>query len=109
MSTRSEAVLRSRRLNLELLWSNHPNDCLTCDKAGECSLQNLMYEYDVKTSRFVKQNPVPALDESNPAIYRDMNKCILCGKCVRICDEVQGQHVWDVFGSWDKDKGINRL
>ncbi|QII13030.1 NAD-dependent formate dehydrogenase alpha subunit / selenocysteine-containing [Candidatus Kuenenia stuttgartiensis] len=94
VSTRSEAVLRSRRLNLELLWSNHPNDCLTCDKAGECSLQNLMYEYDVKTSRFVKQNPVPALDESNPAIYRDMNKCILCGKCVRICDEVQGQHVW---------------
>lgn len=94
VSTRSEAVLRSRRMNLELLWSNHPNDCLTCDKAGECSLQNLMYEYDVKTSRFVKQNPVPAPDESNPAIYRDMNKCILCGKCVRICDEVQGQHVW---------------
>lgn len=101
VSTRSEAVLRSRRLNLELLWSNHPNDCLTCDKAGECSLQNLMYEYDVKTSRFVKQNPVPALDESNPAIYRDMNKCIMCGKCVRICDEVQGQHVWTF-----SDRGI---
>lgn len=101
VSTRSEAVLRSRRLNLELLWSNHPNDCLTCDKAGECSLQNLMYEYDVKTSRFVKQNPVPAPDESNPAIYRDMNKCILCGKCVRICDEVQGQHVWTF-----SDRGI---
>ncbi len=101
VSTRSEAVLRSRRLNLELLWSNHPNDCLTCDKAGECSLQNLMYEYDVKTSRFVKQNPVPAPDESNPAIYRDMNKCIMCGKCVRICDEVQGQHVWTF-----SDRGI---
>lgn len=94
VSTRSEAVLRSRRMNLELLWSNHPNDCLTCDKAGECSLQNLMYEYDVKTSRFVKQNPVPLPDESNPGIYRDMSKCILCGKCVRICDEVQGQQVW---------------
>jgi formate dehydrogenase alpha subunit len=60
-----------------------------------------MYEYDVKTSRFVKQNPVPAPDESNPAIYRDMNKCIMCGKCVRICDEVQGQHVWTF-----SDRGI---
>jgi len=101
VSTRSDAVMRSRKLNLELLWSNHPNDCLTCNKAGECSLQNLMYEHDVKTSRFVKQNPVTKPDDSNPGIYRDMNKCILCGKCVRICDEVQGQHVWTF-----SDRGI---
>ncbi|MEZ6230058.1 MAG: formate dehydrogenase subunit alpha [Candidatus Brocadiaceae bacterium] len=94
VSTHSEPVKRSRRLNLELLWSNHPNDCLTCDKAGECKLQNLMYEYDVKTSRFVDRNPRSVPDYSNPGIYRDQSKCILCGKCVRICDEVQGDHVW---------------
>lgn len=94
VSTRTESVTRARKLNLELLWSHHPNDCLTCDKAGECQLQKLMYEYDVTTSRFVEQNPPPKPDTSNPGIYRDMNKCILCGKCVRICDEIQNQHIW---------------
>ncbi|NUO10189.1 MAG: formate dehydrogenase subunit alpha [Candidatus Brocadia sp.] len=94
ISTRSESVMRARKLNLELIWSHHPNDCLTCDKTGECQLQKLMYEYEVKTSRFVDCNPPPRPDDSNPAIYRDMNKCILCGKCVRICDEVQDQHTW---------------
>lgn len=94
VSTQTESVTRARKLNLELLWSHHPNDCLTCDKAGECQLQKLMYEYDVTTSRFVEQNPPPKPDTSNPGIYRDMNKCILCGKCVRICDEVQNQHIW---------------
>ncbi len=94
ITTHSELVMRSRRLNLELIWSDHPNDCLTCDKTGECQLQRLMYEYDVKTSRFTDCNPSSRPDDSNPAIYRDMNKCILCGKCVRICDEVQNQHIW---------------
>lgn len=94
VSTSSEPVIRARKLNLELIWSHHPNDCLTCDKTGECQLQNLMYEYKVKTSRFVDHNPPPKPDDSNPAIYRDMNKCILCGKCVRICAEVQDQHTW---------------
>lgn len=94
VSTCSESVLRARKLNLELIWSGHPNDCLTCDKAGECQLQKLMYEYDVKTSRFAEQNPPSTPDSPNPAIFRDMNKCILCGKCVRICDEVQNQHIW---------------
>lgn len=94
VSTRSESVTRARKLNLELIWSNHPNDCLTCDKTGECQLQKLMYEYDVKTSRFVEKNLPSKPDDLNPGIYRDMNKCILCGKCVRICDEVQNQHIW---------------
>ncbi len=94
ITTHSELVMRSRRLNLELIWSDHPNDCLTCDKTGECQLQKLMYEYEVKTSRFTDCNPPSRPDDSNPAIYRDMNKCILCGKCVRICDEVQNQHIW---------------
>lgn len=94
VSTRSESVIHARKVNLELIWSNHPNDCLTCDKTGECKLQNLMYEYRVNTSRFGDGNPPSKPDDSDPAIYRDMNKCILCGKCVRICDEVQDQHIW---------------
>ena len=87
ISTGSESVIRARKLNLELIWSNHPNDCLTCDKTGECQLQKLMYDYEVKTSRFVEQNPPSKPADLNPAIYRDMNKCILCGKCVS--DNVQ--------------------
>lgn len=95
VSTCSESVVRARRLNLELIWSNHPNDCLTCNKTGECQLQDLMYEYDVKGNNTFGVQDIPSKpDESNPAIYRDMNKCILCGKCVRICDEIQDQQVW---------------
>ncbi len=87
--TQTPALLRLRRSILELLLSDHPLDCLVCDKAGECRLQDLAYAYGIRESRFVGETHSYQLQpDKEPFILRDKEKCILCGRCVRICDEV---------------------
>jgi len=93
VSTCSETVVEARRTILELLLANHPEDCLTCAKSGECALQDYAYQYGVRKAGFAGERHDYPLDESNPFIVRDLNKCILCGKCVRACDEIQGRTV----------------
>lgn len=92
--THSPAVIEARKTILELLLANHPNDCLTCAKSGECSLQAYAYEYGVRFSDMGEKHSYP-IDAANPFIQRDYNKCILCGKCVRACAEVQGMNIID--------------
>lgn len=93
--TNSEKVQKSRRINLELLWANHDHDCLTCEKAGECKLQELCYKYGITESRFEgKKRNLPIFDD-NPFYIRDYNKCINCGKCIRACQEVQINNTYD--------------
>lgn len=88
--THSQRVVNARKDILELIWSNHPNDCLTCEKSGECKLQEYCYEYDIKGEDGYEGEirDIP-LDDSNEFYYNDQRKCILCGKCVRICGELQ--------------------
>jgi formate dehydrogenase major subunit len=88
--THSERVLAARRFIVELLVSNHPLDCMACDKTGDCGLQNLAYELQVTSPERDGERKNYAVDSSNPFIIRDYNKCILCLKCVRACDELQG-------------------
>jgi len=95
--TQSERVIKARKTILELLLSTHPLDCMTCEEAGSCALQDLAYELGVKESRFQRTEKQLPLDESNPFIVRDLNKCILCGRCVEICNEIQQSHAID-FG-----------
>lgn len=83
-------IIKARKLVLELLLLNHPLDCPVCDKGGDCDLQNLTYEYEVNGNRFIDQKFQHVIDYNNPLIERDMNRCVLCGKCVRICDEIVG-------------------
>ena len=88
--TQSPEITESRRLQLQLILLNHPMICPRCEKEGECLLQNLVYEYGVEETQFPWEKfPSPA-DNVSPLIQRDPAKCILCGRCVRICDEVQG-------------------
>lgn len=90
IKTRSEKVVNGRRVVLDLLFSNHPDDCLTCDKSGQCKLQDYCYEYDVPRGSFrsgAEKNV--ERDTSNKFYNYDANKCILCGKCVRVCSELQ--------------------
>lgn len=89
--TCSEAVVEARRTILELLIANHPMDCLTCDKMGNCQLAEYCYDYGVKESPFKGERHSYQLEDSNPFIVRDANKCILCGKCVRACAEMTGK------------------
>ncbi len=90
VETESPAVMEARKTILELLIANHPLDCLTCEKAGACKLQDYCYRYGIKGSPFVGQKHAYAIDDSNPFIVRDLNKCILCGACVRACEELTG-------------------
>jgi NADH-quinone oxidoreductase subunit G len=74
---------------LELLLSNHCRDCTTCEKNGHCKLQELSQRFGIKEIRFNNTSENIAIDNSSLCIVKDKSKCILCGDCVRVCDEVQ--------------------
>lgn len=86
--TTTDEIVKARKLVLELLLLKHPIDCPVCDAAGDCDLQNLTYEYKVNANRFQDEKFQHQIDYENPLIERDMNRCIHCGKCARICDEI---------------------
>lgn len=85
--TMSAAVVEARKSILELLLINHPLDCPVCDKAGECRLQDLVHEYGLGPGAFAEEKRTTPSDYASPVIERNQNRCILCGKCVRICAE----------------------
>ena len=87
--THSKRVVEARREILSLLISNHPLDCLTCEKSGACRLQDYCFEYDVKEDIFVGEKYNFPVDHTNHFYSNNQNKCILCGKCVKICNELQ--------------------
>ncbi len=87
--TESESVITARREILDLMLANHPLDCLTCEKAGRCTLQDLCYQYDIEESSFDGKKKKYEKDTSNEFYYADQTKCILCGKCVYVCSQVQ--------------------
>ncbi len=86
--TSTDEIIKARKMVLELLLLKHPIDCPVCDAAGDCDLQNLTYEYKVNSNRFQDEKFQHKIDYENPLIERDMNRCIHCGKCARICDEI---------------------
>ncbi len=87
--TRSSQIFESRRLQLQLILLNHPMICPRCEKEGECGLQSLVYEYGVEETLYPWERITFPVDDRSSLLQRDPNKCILCGRCVRICDEVQ--------------------
>jgi predicted molibdopterin-dependent oxidoreductase YjgC len=88
--THSPEISESRRLQLQFILLNHPMICPRCEKEGECTLQNLVYEYGVEEALYPWERTSSPPDDRSPLLQRDPDKCILCGRCVRICDEVQG-------------------
>ncbi|OAT81666.1 NADH dehydrogenase [Desulfotomaculum copahuensis] len=95
VQTASPAVVEARKTILELLLANHPEDCLTCHKNGDCRLQDYAYLYGVRGGAFPGDKHAFPIEDDNHFIVRDMNKCILCGKCVRACAEKQARHIID--------------
>lgn len=88
--TNSGKVKKYRKLIVELLLAAHCRDCTTCVKSGECNLQLLAHRLGVMGVRFENTREEQEIDDSSPSIIRDPNKCILCGDCVRACEELQG-------------------
>jgi formate dehydrogenase alpha subunit len=93
--THSERINARRKALLELYLSDHPADCLACEKCGDCRLQDYAYAYGVRTIPSEGERSQRQLDDSNPFFIRDMEKCILCGQCVRMCGEIVGAHAID--------------
>lgn len=93
VQTESEKVVSTRKEILQLLLDNHVNDCLVCEQAGECLLQDYAYRYDVKFREHDGETRERIVDTSSPYILRDEAKCILCGKCVRVCEQVSERQV----------------
>ena len=91
--TNTARLLKHRRMILELMLASHDRDCTTCEKSGKCRLQDLALQFGVRHVRFPDTRPAYEKDRSSPAIVRDPNKCILCGDCVRVCDEMQGMAI----------------
>ena len=87
--TNSTKVRRARKTIIELLIANHPQDCLVCVRNGNCELQDLASEYGVRDYRYTGERRMNKKDIASPSIERDPNKCILCGRCVRVCHETQ--------------------
>ena len=88
IKTHSPRVIQARKTIVELLLSNHPDDCLYCDRNLYCELQRLAEELNIRERRIRGKKIKPRLDQSSPAIIRELSKCILCGRCVRVCEEV---------------------
>lgn len=93
--TNTPRLMKYRKLILELLLAVHCRDCTTCIKSGECQLQSLAHRMGVGNIRFENTKEQHPLDFSSPSIVRDPNKCILCGDCVRMCDNVQSVNAID--------------
>ncbi len=89
VETNSPQVRRARKTIIELLIANHKQECLVCVRNGNCELQSLAAEYGVRTVRYTGEKKKNKVDVASPSIERDPEKCILCGRCVRVCHEVQ--------------------
>ena len=114
ISTHSPRVVNARKTIVELLLSNHPDDCLYCERNGNCELQKFAEELDVRERRFPGKKNKYKTDPSSASITRDPAKCILCGRCIRVCEEIQRVTALDFIGRGHKmlvgpafNKGLN--
>lgn len=100
--THSPRVLKARKTILELLLANHPDDCLYCDRNKSCELQDLADELGIRHREYRTHTENIEIDSSSPSIVRNPSKCILCGRCVRVCEEIQGVSAIDFVGRGSK-------
>jgi len=114
INTNSTQVLQARKTVVELLLANHPQDCLYCVRGGDCDLQRLAKQHGVRQRVFSGDRTRREKDISSPSLVRDPEKCILCGKCVRVCEEVQEVSAIDFIARGSRafigtayDKGLN--
>jgi len=88
--THTPRARRARKTIVELLLANHPQECLTCVRSGKCELQTLSQDLGVRENRYSGAQREAPIDASSVSLVRDPEKCILCGRCVRVCEEIQG-------------------
>jgi len=92
VKTNTPEIRLARRDIVELLLDNHPQDCQTCERNGSCELQSLSYDLGIRERLFAGVRKEFKLEDSSFSIIKDSEKCILCQRCIRVCDEIQGVH-----------------
>lgn len=97
--TASPRVRHARRMAVELILTQHDCNCPTCPRNGNCKLQKLAHDLGVRNVRLKKELPAQKRDESTPSIVRDPKKCIMCYRCVSVCDKVQSLGIWRISGT----------
>jgi iron only hydrogenase large subunit-like protein/ferredoxin len=114
ISTHSARVIKARKIILELLLSNHNDGCLYCDRGRWCKLQDLASELNISERKFGDSSTRKKIDNTSQAIIRDPGKCILCSRCVRVCEELQVVASLDFLNRGSRtqvgtvlDKGLN--
>ena len=98
IETDTERLKKYRRMVLELIFSERNHVCAVCVSNGHCDLQTLAWKLGISHVRFSYLTPCVSVDASHARFVVDHNRCILCVRCVRVCDEIEGAHTWDVFG-----------
>jgi len=98
VKTNSLKAREARKINIELLLSNHNMSCTTCIRNGNCELQKIAAELGIRETRFDNIMVLEPKDESSPSIIRNQNKCIKCGRCIQVCSQVQGLAILDYMG-----------
>jgi iron-only hydrogenase group A len=95
--TNTKRVRDARRVNMELLLANHPHDCLACDRSDNCELRSLAFDLGIDEHKFPKiRKRDYTVDRTSPSVVRDPNKCILCRRCLNVCNEVQSVQAIDI-------------
>ncbi|WP_321477898.1 bidirectional hydrogenase complex protein HoxU [uncultured Paludibaculum sp.] len=98
VTTQSDKLRRYRRIALELLFAERNHVCAVCVSNGFCELQGLAKRLGVTNIRYPYTYPKVPIDLTHPRYTSDQNRCILCSRCVRVCAEVEGAHVWEISG-----------
>lgn len=109
IKTNTEKLKEYRRMTVELLFAEGNHVCAVCVANGNCELQDMAVEVGMDHSRFDYKFPKREVDISHEQFGIDHNRCILCTRCVRVCDEIEGAHVWDVANRGGKSKIISGL
>jgi bidirectional [NiFe] hydrogenase diaphorase subunit len=109
VTTNSPRLLRYRRMILELLFAERDHVCAVCVVNGKCQLQSLAKSVGMTQVRTPYRFPHFEVDASHPRFVKDHNRCVLCARCVRVCDEIEGAHTWDIMGRGVEGRVITDL
>jgi bidirectional [NiFe] hydrogenase diaphorase subunit len=109
VTTSSPQIEAYRRIALELLFTERNHVCSVCVSSGHCELQLLAQEHGVTHARYPYAFPKLAVDTTHPRYVLDHNRCVLCSRCVRVCAEIEGAHVWDIAGRGTGSRLVSEL
>ncbi len=107
--TNTERLRRYRQMIVELLFAERNHVCAVCVANGHCELQDLAIEVGMTHSRFEYRFPALEVDTTHGKFGIDHNRCVLCARCMRVCDEIEGAHTWDLAGRGAKTRVITDL